>query len=62
MAAIVKDVTLMHRLQKSVEPVEVRLSARDQVRILREWESHYLIKTPDGKVFNIRKEYVDPAG
>ena len=62
MAAITKDVTLLHRLQKSTESMPVLLSSGEQVRILREWERHYLIKTADGKVFNILKEYVDPAG
>ena len=62
MAAIIQDVTLLHRLQKSEEPVDVRLSSGDQIMILREWEHHYLIKISDGKVFNILKEYVDPSG
>ena len=62
MAAITKDVTLLHRLQKSAEPAQVRLTAGDQVRILREWDRFYLVKIADGKVFNVGKEYVDPAG
>lgn len=62
MAAITKDVTLLHRLQKSAEPAEVRLAAGDQVRILREWDQFYLVKIADGKVFNIQKAYVDPGG
>ena len=62
MPTITKDLTLRHRLTKSEEPKEVRLSAGDQVSILKEWAEHYLIKVADGKVLNIRKEYVDPAG
>ena len=62
MAAITRDVSLMHRLQKSEDPADVRLCCGDQIIILREWDRHYLIRISDGKVFNILKEYVDPAG
>jgi len=62
MPRITQDVTLLHRLQKSAEPLEVALAAGDQVSIMKEWEHHYLIRIADGKVFNIKKEYVDPSG
>ncbi len=61
MPTIRQDVTLKHSLQKSVDPVEVPLGAGDPVSIIKEWEAHYLIKTADGKVFNILKQYVDPT-
>ena len=61
MPTIRENVTLKHSLQKSVDPVEVQLSAGDPVSIIKEWEAHYLIKTADGKVLNILKQYVDPT-
>lgn len=61
MPVITKDITVLHHLQKSAEPTEVRLTAGVEVSIVREWARHYLIKTADGKVFNIQKEYVDPS-
>jgi len=61
MPTIRQDVTLKHALQKNIEPADVPLSAGDPVSIIKEWESHYLIKTADGKVLNILKQYVDPT-
>jgi len=62
MPVITKDVTLFHRLAKTAEPAEVRLTTGDQVNIVREWAEHYLIRTADGKALNIAKQYVDPSG
>ena len=61
MPAITRDVTLLHRLQKSADANEVHLAAGTQVDILKEWAEHYLVKTSDGKVLTVKKEYVDPA-
>ena len=61
MPVITREVTLLHRLQKAAEPTEVRFAPGDQVSILKEWAEHYLIKTTDGKVLNVKKEYVDPS-
>ncbi|HZI94322.1 MAG TPA: hypothetical protein VFE84_08765 [Patescibacteria group bacterium] len=61
MPVITKEVTLLHRLQKAAEPSEIHFSPGDRVTILREWAEFYLIKTTDGKVLNVKKEYVDPS-
>lgn len=61
MPTIRDAVTLKHSLQKSVDAVEVPLSPGDPVSIIKEWQNHYLIKTADGKVFNILKQHVDPT-
>jgi len=61
MPTIRQDVTLKHALQKSVDLADVPLNAGDPVSIIKEWEKHYLIKTADGKVLNILKQYVDPT-
>jgi len=61
MPIIIRDVTLLHRLQKSADATPVALAPGTQVGILKEWAEHYLIKTADGKVLTVKKEYVDPA-
>ena len=61
MPTITQAVLMYHRLQKDAEPAEVILNAGDTVQIVKEWARHYLIKTPDGKLFNIPKDYVDPS-
>ena len=61
MASIAQDVIVYHQLQKDSAPEEVTLSAGDAVDIVREWQSRYLIKASDGKLFNIPKEFVNPG-
>ena len=61
MPTITQNVTVHHRLQKSVDAAVVELVAGQQVNIIKEWAHHYLIRTVDGKVFNVRKECVDPG-
>jgi hypothetical protein len=61
MPLITREVTLLHRLQKAAEPTEIHFSPGDRVSILREWAEFYLIKTADGKVLNVKKEFVDPS-
>lgn len=61
MPRITQEIVLKHRLVKTDEPAEVRLAAGDEVEVIKEWANHYLIRTADKKVFNIPREYVDPA-
>jgi len=61
MPSITHDVTLLHRLQKTSDAAQIAFTAGTQVAILKEWAEHYLIKAADGKVFTIKKEFVDPA-
>lgn len=61
MPTITQDVVMYHRLQKDADPAEVTLASGDSITIIKEWQSRYLIKTSDGKVFNIPKEFVDPS-
>ncbi len=61
MPTITQDVVLQHQLQKDTEPEEVTLSNGDSVEVVKEWASHYLIKTSDGKLFTVSKEYVDAS-
>ena len=59
MASINQDVVLGHAATKASGVSQVTLSAGTQVTILREWAHHYLVKTAEGKLFNVRKECVD---
>jgi SH3-like domain-containing protein len=59
MASMKQGVTLGHSLTKASGVSQVRLAAGDEVTIVKEWENHYLIKTADGRLFNVQKELVD---
>jgi len=61
MPSITREVTLLHQLQKSSDAAEIKFATGTQVAILKEWAAHYLIKAADGKVFTIKKEFIDPA-
>lgn len=61
MPAITQDVTLLHRLQKEAEPVAVPFHPGDEVKIIREWADHYLIRDGSGRVFNVEKRFVNAA-
>ena len=62
MPTMTQDVVLYHQLEKDSDPVEIKLASGDTVTIVKEWSNHYLIKTGEGKLFNISKEYVDASG
>ena len=59
MPTITRNITLKHCLTKSDEPEEVELAGGDEVSIIKEWEDHFLVRAGDGKVFNVKKEFVD---
>ena len=61
MPAITKDITLAHQAQTSSDASQISLPAGEQVSIIREFEHHYLVKTGEGKVFNVKKEFVDAS-
>lgn len=60
MARINKALTLQHRssLDEGAHPID--FAAGDEVEILERWASHYLCRDGDGRLFNIRREDVDP--
>lgn len=59
MPSITQDITLGHQPQKSASAEKISLPAGEEVTIVREFEHHYLVKTGEGKVFNVKKEFVD---
>ncbi|MFQ5701768.1 MAG: hypothetical protein ACE5HU_07995 [Acidobacteriota bacterium] len=62
MASITQDIKLRHAPTKSAPVEPITLTAGTPVTIVKEWKHHYLIKTGEGHVFNVRKEFVDPGG
>lgn len=61
MPSITQDVILYHQLQKDQDPTEITLGTGDAVTVVKEWAERYLIKTDDGKLFNIPKDFVDAS-
>lgn len=62
MASIRQNVTLGHAPTKASGVSNVTLAAGTKVKIVKEWKNHYLVKTAEGKLFNVAKELVDAAG
>jgi hypothetical protein len=54
-------VTLRHQPNLGEEVADVEVSAGTELTVLQEWDSHYLAKDGDGKLFNVRKELAEPA-
>jgi SH3-like domain-containing protein len=61
MASIRQNVTLGHAPTKATGVGEVTLAAGTKVTIVKEWKNHFLVKTAEGKLFNVAREMVDPA-
>jgi hypothetical protein len=55
------SVTLKHQANLGEDVEEVELSAGDELSVLQEWESAWLAKTSDGKLFNVKKDLAEPA-
>lgn len=51
--------TLKAQANLSEEIEEVEFEAGAELTVLAEWESHYLVKDPDGKLFNVGKDLVE---
>jgi hypothetical protein len=62
MASIKQNVTLGHAPTKASGSSNVTLAAGTKVTIVKEWKNHYLVKTSEGKLFNVTKDAVDAAG
>jgi hypothetical protein len=56
-----KDVSLKHQANLGEDLEEVELSAGQELQVLQEWDHHYLVKSDDGKLFNVAKEFAEPA-
>ncbi len=60
MATINRDITLKHQPNLGEEVVEVAFEAGTEVTLLKEWRDHYFCKDAEGRVFNVRRELIDP--
>ncbi|HXX47667.1 MAG TPA: hypothetical protein VEN47_05540 [Myxococcota bacterium] len=54
-------VTLKHQANLGEDLEDVELAAGDELAVLQEWETAWLAKTSDGKLFNVKKELAEPA-
>jgi hypothetical protein len=50
--------TLKHQANLGEEVAEVELGAGEELVVLKEWKNHYLVKSSDGKLFNVPKSLV----
>ncbi|HTO09497.1 MAG TPA: hypothetical protein VMR86_20775 [Myxococcota bacterium] len=53
--------SLKHQANLGEDVEEIELSAGDELAVLQEWDTAYLAKTSDGKLFNVKKELAEPA-
>lgn len=54
-------VVLKHQANLGEDLAEVEFSAGDELSVLQEWETAWLAKSSDGKLFNVKKELAEPA-
>ncbi len=59
MATIRQAVTLKHQPNLGEGVEEVAFQAGEEVTVLKEWETHYLVKNAKGQLFNVPKDRVD---
>jgi hypothetical protein len=58
---ITSALTLKHQANLGEDVEEVELAEGDELSVLQEWESAWLAKTSDGKLFNVKKDAAEPA-
>ena len=58
---ITGSVSLKHQANLGEDVEEVDFSAGDELTVLQEWETAYLAKSSDGKLFNVKKDSAEPA-
>jgi hypothetical protein len=58
MATFKQALTLKHQSNLSEDVEEVRFEAGEEVTVLKEWDGRYLVKSDDGKLFNVAKDAV----
>jgi hypothetical protein len=60
MPTIRQATTLKHQSNLGEGVEEVAFEAGEEVTVLKEWESHYLVKNGKGQLFNVPKDRVEP--
>lgn len=60
MAKFIAATVLKHATTKDDTPEEVSFEEGTEVTVMKEWERHYLIQDSEGKLFNVKKDLIDP--
>ncbi len=58
MASITKPLTLKHQSNLSEDVEDITFSPGDAITVLKEWDTSFLVKNGDGKLFNVPKDAV----
>ena len=53
--------TLKHHSNLGEEIDEIQFEGGQDLVVLKEWETAYLVKDDDGKLFNVKKELVEES-
>jgi hypothetical protein len=53
--------TLKHQPNLGEEAEEIQFEAGQPFAVLKEWETSYLAKDDDGKLFNVKKELAEES-
>ena len=56
-----RSVTYKHQANLGEDVSEDQFSAVDEFTVLQEWESAWLAKSGDGKLYNVKKDEAEPA-
>jgi hypothetical protein len=54
--------TLKHQANLGEDVEEVEFEAGEEISLLQDWERSCLVKSNDGKLFNVRKDLLEKAG
>jgi len=59
MAKVRQAMTLQHQSNLGEGLEEIAFEAGEEVSVLKEWETRYLIKNAKGQLFNVPKDQVE---
>ena len=59
MAKVRQAMTLQHQSNLGEGVEEIAFEAGEEVSVLKEWETRYLIKNAKGQLFNVPKDQVE---
>ncbi len=59
MAKMKENTTLKFQTTKDAEVEETSFKAGDDVKIVHEWGTHFLVRASDGHYYNVKKDKID---
>ena len=59
MAKLKENVTLKFQTTKDAEVEEAQFKAGEEVKIVHEWGTHFLVRAGDGHYYNVKKDKID---